>query len=465
MAYDELSQILTVSECNSLIKNLLEEGFYQVVVKGEISGNYFRPNSSGHYYFDLKDSDCTLPSAVFRSNTRGLEKFKVGDLVVATGHISFYEKGGKLSFIITRMEKEGDGELLALIEKRKAYYQSIGWFDEQNKPQIPSSIKKIGVITSATGAVIHDILDVTKRRAPSLDVILLPSAVQGKGAEITIASRIRQANNFSLCDVLIVARGGGSREDLMPYNENEVIEAIHESKIPVISAVGHESDWSLSDYAATLRAGTPSIAAEIVTKDIFLRRESFTGVRNTMNLLMEKKIAEAESLLPDPLLLLSLMKNRLSSLRGRLPASGDMKYLLENRIDNALMRLSYEEDALKSSMEKKISETKRRIELFRTQYASDIPRIIERGRGIIREFRNTTGIIVSNSREVYSEKVKSLRKELELLNPLSVLERGYAIVRDEKGRIITTVSSLKDGDMLNIRVKDGTIEAAVKEKI
>ncbi len=465
MAYDEITQILSVSECNTLIRSLLEESFYQIVVRGEISGTYFRPNSSGHYYFDLKDAECTIPCSVFRSNTRGLEKFHIGDLVIAMGRISYYEKGGKLSFVINKMEKEGDGELQALIEKRKAYYRNLGWFDEENKPEIPKEIKRIGVVTSATGAVIHDILDVTRRRAPSLDIILLPCSVQGKGAEITIASRIRQANNFSLCDVLIVARGGGSKEDLMPYNEEEVIVAIHESKIPVISAVGHESDWSLSDYVATFRAGTPSIAAEIVTKNIFLRRESFSSVRDTMNLLMERKIAIAKAKVPSKSIIDSLIKNKYTLAKSRVPSLSDILYLINNRKDNAVMSLSYAEDSMKNSLSGKISLLRGRIQNCKAWYSLSIPHIIEKGQNTVREFRNTTTIFLRNNEKVYSERVKCARKELDALNPLSVLERGYAIVRDKDGKVVLSPASLNDGDRLAIRVKDGTINATVKESI
>lgn len=464
MAYDELSQILTVTECNTLIKSLLEESFYQVVVKGEISGSSFRPSQSGHYYFDLKDEECTISCAVFRSNARGLENFKVGDLVVATGRISYYEKGGKLSFVINRMEKEGDGFLMALIEKRKAYYQNLGWFDPQSKPPIPKEIRKIGVITSPTGAVIHDILDVTRRRAPSLDIILFPCAVQGKGAETTIASRIREANNFASADVLIVARGGGSREDLMPYNEDEVVIAIHESTIPVISAVGHESDWSLSDYVASLRAGTPSIAAEIVTKDIFIRRESFKGVSYTMNLLMKNKIAVASSRLKPQSLLDSLIKNKISISRGKIVSTSDMKYIIERKCDNSRMRLSFAEDSMKNSISEKIKRANDKIKIFKTEYMLSLPRIIDNGKAVIREFRNTTSIIIHNSERAYSLKVKSLEKELNALNPLSVLERGYAIVDDANGNVVTDASLLKEGDKLNIRLKDGRVGAVVNKE-
>ena len=303
MAYDDLTTPLSVSEVNSLIKGTLDESFYQIMVKGEISG--FRPSPSGHAYFDLKDNDSALPSVVFRSSLLTMPRFKNGDLVIASGRISLYEKTGKLSFIITKLTNAGDGELQALLEKRKQYYQNLGWFDLDKKKPLPKDIKTLGIVTSATGAVFHDILDVTRRRAPSLNIVLFPCSVQGKGAEETIASRIRQANNFENVDVLIVGRGGGSQDDLSCFSTDEVIEAIHYSKIPIISAVGHEVDWALSDYCADVRAGTPSIAAEMVTKDIFERRNRLSNAKNTMHLLMEKKILQEKEKIPS----LSLMKS------------------------------------------------------------------------------------------------------------------------------------------------------------
>ena len=463
MAYDEITKVISVTECNLLIKELLDTGFYQIVVRGEISGTYFRPNASGHYYFDLKDAQSSLPSCVFRSCARGLEKFRIGDLVVATGRISLYEKTGKLTFVINRMVKEGDGELQALIEKRKLYYQNLGWFDPQQKPEIPSVIRKVGVVTSATGAVIHDILDVTRRRAPSLDIVLLPCAVQGKGAEDTIASRIRQANNFALCDVLIVARGGGSKEDLMPYNEVAVIEAIHESKIPVISAVGHESDWSLSDYVATLRAGTPSIAAEKVTETIYRRRQSFSSIRDTMNLIMKNRIASARAELPSPAVMESLMKTKLSEARRAVPSPEEMKVLLEKKRQNAFFRFNFSEEEMRSALIKKSENARQKVEYLKSTFALTLPRLIENGRHVIDEYRRTSRILITSTVSYSREKLKSTRREMNALNPLSLLERGFALVRDENGRIITSSESVHTGDTLNIRVKDGSIRAEVKE--
>ena len=247
-AYDLLGRTLSVTEANGLIHDTVEELFYELSIEGEISG--FRPASSGHWYFTLKDSGAAIDSAVFRSAQPQMVMPENGDLVIAKGSLSYYTKTGRLTFVIREMKKKGDGTLMEMIEKRKAYYRSLGYFDEDRKKPIPEEIEKLGIVTSASGAAIRDILNVTKRRAPSLDIIIFPTAVQGDGAAANIAMRIRQANLFGACSVLIVGRGGGSAEDLAAFSEPEVIEAIHASDIPVISAVGHEIDWPTGTHHA-----------------------------------------------------------------------------------------------------------------------------------------------------------------------------------------------------------------------
>ena len=234
--YDLLSRTLTVSEANEIIHDTVESLFYELSIEGEISG--FRPASSGHWYFTLKDKSAALDAAVFRSAQFQMVMPEDGDLVIAKGSLSFYTKTGKLTFVIREMKRKGEGDLLKIIEKRKEYYRSLGYFDDDKKKPIPEEITKLGVVTSPTGAAIRDILNITRRRAPSLDIIIFPCAVQGDGAAESIAMRIRQANSFLACDVLIVGRGGGSVEDLSCFSEPCVIEAIHDSEIPVISAVG-----------------------------------------------------------------------------------------------------------------------------------------------------------------------------------------------------------------------------------
>ena len=447
MAYDELSTPLSVSEVNALIKGTLDESFYQIVVKGEISG--FRPSPSGHAYFDLKDDSSAIASVVFRSSLMTMPRFKNGDLVIATGRISLYEKTGKLSFIINRMQNAGDGELQALLEKKKP---------------LPKDIKTLGIVTSATGAVFHDILDVTRRRAPSLDIILFPCSVQGKGAEETIASRIRQANNFENVDVLIVGRGGGSQEDLSCFSTDEVITAIHESKIPIISAVGHEVDWALSDYCADLRAGTPSIAAEMVTKDIYERRTRLSNIQNTIRLVMEKKLLKEKEKIPSPMLMKSYIEKKITESRNSIPSFDYLSSILSKKVQEAQYRLVMAEDEMERVERERMEENKRRLEAcIKDISVSFTPRVKESWI-LLSSLKREIDSLMKGKLVIKEQVVSAKRKELEALSPLAVLKRGFALVRDEKGRIIRDNKDVKNGDKLYITVEKGEIRTVVQEE-
>ena len=463
MAYDDLTTPLSVSEVNSLIKGTLDESFYQIMVKGEISG--FRPSPSGHAYFDLKDNDSALPSVVFRSSLLTMPLFKNGDLVIASGRISLYEKTGKLSFIITKLTNAGDGELQALLEKRKQYYQNLGWFDLDKKKPLPKDIKTLGIVTSATGAVFHDILDVTRRRAPSLNIVLFPCSVQGKGAEETIASRIRQANNFENVDVLIVGRGGGSQEDLSCFSTDEVIEAIHYSKIPIISAVGHEVDWALSDYCADVRAGTPSIAAEMVTKDIFERRNRLSNAKNTMHLLMEKKILQEKEKIPSLSLMKSYIDKKITEKRNALPSLDYLSSILSKKVQDAQYRLIMAEDEMHRIEKEKIEENKRLLDNYNRDISISLSPRIRESKILLSSLKREIVSLLKGRIDIKKEEFYSIKKEMNALSPLSVLERGYALVRDENGKIIRDKKDVKNGDTLYIRVEKGEIKSIVEDNI
>ena len=463
MAYDDLTTPLSVSEVNSLIKGTLDESFYQIMVKGEISG--FRPSPSGHAYFDLKDNDSALPSVVFRSSLLTMPLFKNGDLVIASGRISLYEKTGKLSFIITKLTNAGDGELQALLEKRKQYYQNLGWFDLDKKKPLPKDIKTLGIVTSATGAVFHDILDVTRRRAPSLNIVLFPCSVQGKGAEETIASRIRQANNFENVDVLIVGRGGGSQEDLSCFSTDEVIEAIHYSKIPIISAVGHEVDWALSDYCADVRAGTPSIAAEMVTKDIFERRNRLSNAKNTMHLLMEKKILQEKEKIPSLSLMKSYIDKKITEKRNALPSLDYLSSILSKKVQDAQYRLIMAEDEMHRIEKEKIEENKRLLDNYNRDISISLSPRIRESKILLSSLKKEIVSLLKGRIDIKKEEFYSIKKEMNALSPLSVLERGYALVRDENGKIIRDKKDVKNGDTLYIRVEKGEIKSIVEDNI
>ena len=392
-----------------------------------------------------------------------MPRFKNGDLVIASGRISLYEKTGKLSFIITKLTNAGDGELQALLEKRKQYYQNLGWFDMDKKKPLPKDIKTLGIVTSATGAVFHDILDVTRRRAPSLNIVLFPCSVQGKGAEETIASRIRQANNFENVDVLIVGRGGGSQEDLSCFSTDEVIEAIHYSKIPIISAVGHEVDWALSDYCADVRAGTPSIAAEMVTKDIFERRNRLSNAKNTMHLLMEKKILQEKEKIPSLSLMKSYIDKKITEKRNSLPSLDYLSSILSKKVQDAQYRLIMADDEMHRIEKEKIEENKRLLDNYNRDISLSLSPRIRESKILLSSLKREIVSLLKGRIDIKREELYSVKKEMNALSPLSVLERGYALVRDENGKIIRDKNDVKNGDTLYIRVEKGEIKSIVED--
>ncbi|MBR9882635.1 MAG: exodeoxyribonuclease VII large subunit, partial [Oceanospirillales bacterium] len=260
------NRALSVSALNRQVKSLLEHSFLSIQVIGEIS-NFARP-SSGHWYFTLKDAKAQVRCAMFRnSNQRTGFVPREGDEVLVTARVSLYEGRGDYQLICERMEKSGLGQLQQAFDALKAKLDKEGLFDVARKRRLPPHPKHLGVVTSPSGAAIHDILTVLKRRFPGLPVTLYPTAVQGAEAAAQIVSAIELANRHNQCDVLIVGRGGGSLEDLWPFNEESVARAIVASAIPIVSAVGHEVDVSISDLCADQRAATPSAAAELLSPD------------------------------------------------------------------------------------------------------------------------------------------------------------------------------------------------------
>lgn len=258
-------EVLSVSALTQAIRLNLEGGFPSVAVEGEISN--LKAASSGHLYFSLKDREAMLQAVMFRYRSRelGFEP-RDGMNVVARGGITVYAQRGQYQLLVEKLARAGEGEILAMLEARRRALAAEGLFDEDRKKPLPRLPHTVGVVTSPTGAAIRDILNVLGRRNAGVRVVVLPTAVQGEAASGQIAARIRQANAMALADVLIVGRGGGSLEDLLAFSDEEVVRAVAASRIPVISAVGHEVDWALCDYAADVRAPTPSAAAELVSE-------------------------------------------------------------------------------------------------------------------------------------------------------------------------------------------------------
>lgn len=392
---------LSVSELTSLIKTTLEGSFYGLTVEGELSG--FKPSSTGHWYFSLKDQNAVVGCCMWRSTVPRVNfRPKDGMKVIVTGSISVFEPRGTYQIICTSMKVAGEGDILAMLEERKRRYDALGYFDPAKKKPIPRRPSRVAVVTSPTGAALQDILQITGRRNMGMDLIILPAVVQGADAAQSIAARIREVNEFLLADVMIVGRGGGSIEDLLPFSEECVIEAIHESQIPVISAVGHEIDWALSDYVADLRAPTPSAAAELVCESSMDQIEKVNQLRSAMY---------------------EALNGRLATLRLRVAAFSPAaaRAQLDSRLNRVRMQLDSESTELRHRMDMMMGTVRSRSEL--------------------------------------------LRHKMEALSPLAVLERGYGIIAGEDGKTVRSVSQVKEGDSLTLTLKDGKIRAAAREVI
>ncbi|MCF7937246.1 MAG: exodeoxyribonuclease VII large subunit [Spirochaetales bacterium] len=293
---DSMNKVYSVSEIISALRSNLKAGFGKVRVEGEISN--FRPSSAGHMYFSLKDSDSLINVVMFRSDAQRLDfELKEGLQITAEGSIDVYSPRGRLQLICRHMEQAGIGKLLALLEERKHRLAREGFFEEEKKKPIPVMPKKAAVITSPTGAAIRDILRVLRRRNSGLHLIILPSLVQGDSAAAKLAEQLRVCNRYQLADVVILSRGGGSVEDLLPFSDESLIREIARSRIPVISAVGHEVDIALSDLAADLRAPTPSAAAELVSKSRDELRERLSYAKRLISRSMKNRIERIRMIL------------------------------------------------------------------------------------------------------------------------------------------------------------------------
>jgi exodeoxyribonuclease VII large subunit len=276
-----MEEILSVSALTSAIKNQLESRFPALQVKGEISN--LKEQASGHIYFTLKDAEAQIRAVIFRSNARELARpLRNGDQVIVKGELAVYPPQGYYQVVVRKLSYAGVGELLVQLHALKDKLQALGWFSKERKKPLPKFPRTIGVVTSPTGSVIQDILNILGRRFAGFHLILNPVKVQGEGAAEEIARAIDAFNRYQLADVLIVGRGGGSLEDLWAFNEEKVAAAIFASKIPVISAVGHETDFTIADFVADVRAPTPSAAAEIATQEMAQQLQFLTQSKNRL---------------------------------------------------------------------------------------------------------------------------------------------------------------------------------------
>ena len=389
--------VFSVSQITDLIKEILETSFRTITIEGEISN--WRPSAAGHIYFTLKDNAAQIKAVIFRGAAMRLAfKPKDGDKVRCTGSLSVYAPQGNYQIIVNTMEIAGAGNILQMLEERKRKLAAEGLFDEGRKKPLPAMPKTIGVVTSPTGAAIRDILNVTKRRNPGLNILVLPAIVQGEGAAQTICKMIEIANFYQLCDVLIVGRGGGSLEDLLPFSEESVVRAVAESRIPTISAVGHEIDWALCDYAADRRAPTPSAAAEMAVPLLADIQQNLAAYKDNFYTIIKQKVQTTRLLI-----------------KSFNPESLEVRF--RNIQQPLLNRFAAAREALPENLQNKIRDLRVRLAQNKT--------------------------ILENA------------------SPQTIFDRGYSMVTDVKGKVVRDASALAVGERLVIKPARGKITADV----
>lgn len=390
-------KIFSVSQITGLVKEVLETSFVNLKIEGEISN--WRPSTSGHIYFTLKDDTAQLKAVIFRSSAYKLSfSPKDGDKVRCTGNITVYAAQGNYQIIVTKMELAGSGNILQMLENRKRKLAAEGLFDSERKRPLPLFPATVGVITSPTGAAVRDILNIAKRRNPKINIIIFPAIVQGDESAQTITKMLEIANFYKMCDVLIVGRGGGSLEDLLPFSDENVVRAVAESQIPVISAVGHEIDWAICDYAADFRAPTPSAAAEIAIPVLADLKQELSSFKEDLYNNIQR-----------------ILKNTRLMIKSFNPESLEIKF--RNIQTPLLTRYETAKQNLKQNINEKIKDYKNKL----SNYV----------------------VILENS------------------SPQTIFNRGYSMVKDKNGNIIRNQNQVKKGDNLLITLASGKISANV----
>ncbi|MGC9462580.1 exodeoxyribonuclease VII large subunit [Vibrio genomosp. F10] len=435
--------IFTVSRLNSEVRLLLENQMGIVWLVGEIS-NFSSP-VSGHWYLTLKDSRAQVKCAMFKGNNRRVTfKPKNGQQVLVKARLSLYEPRGDYQLIIDSMQPEGDGQLQQQFDELKMKLAAEGLFAQTNKSQLPENPKCVGVITSKTGAALFDILDVLKRRDPSLPVIVYPTLVQGNDAAIQIAQAIGRANSRQECDVLIVGRGGGSLEDLWCFNNEIVARTIAASQIPIISAVGHEIDVTIADFVADMRAPTPSAAAELVSRDTSNKSQSFAAKQrnliNAMRHYMSLQSANVSQLThrldkQHPSVQLQQQSQQIDQLEARL-VHASKQYLNhhQTRLNNLAHKLKLHSPAMQLS--------KQTSHLSRSEQ-----KLIDAMKSLLVNRRYQFNLMT---------------EKLDTVSPLATLLRGYSITKDSRENVITHHDQVKTGDQITTRLADGEIQSIVR---
>ena len=436
--------VYTVSQVNSYIKNMFAQDFMmnKIYVKGEVSNCKYHP--TGHIYFTLKDETGALQAVMFAASRKGLAfPMKNGDNVIALGSIAVYERDGKYQLYAQEILLDGAGLLYQRFEALKQELAEMGMFAPEYKQPIPKYARRVGIVTASTGAAIRDIQNISARRNPYVQLILCPALVQGEGATASIVNGIRALDMLGV-DVIIVGRGGGSMEDLWAFNEEIVARAIFECNTPIISAVGHETDVTIADFVADMRAPTPSAAAELAVFDL----RELLELLDSMHMAMNRR-----------------MSDKLDSSRERTESYAHRLNLLSpgRRMNDRRQNVADLEARLLELMERKVAEARRRADLE--------PRLRELMRRKTEEARYRIGY-EALLRELMRQKVQETRHRLELcagslegLSPLKKLSQGYSVVTDGQGKNVTEAGQVQVGDQIQVHLLKGRIDARVTEII
>ena len=441
---DNTQEIISVSEINRRAKSILEENFPLVWIQGEVS-NFFSA-ASGHWYFSLKDESSEIRCAMFANKSHRITfEPKDGDHLVLNGTLSIFEGRGQYQIIVEHIELAGEGALLKAFEELKKKLLTEGLFDDSLKKKLPSYPRNIAVVTSPDGAVIQDIINVLSRRSPFFNLTVVPTLVQGEKAAPLICEALNKASNLENIDLIILARGGGSIEDLWAFNNEEVARAIVNCPIPLVSAVGHETDFTISDFVADIRAPTPSIAAEIISQPYSELKETLEGYQSYLLKSVESQFDS--------------QKTRITNLIKRIRHPGDKLREIGQKVD-------YLETALIQEMHQKVSFKKNQLNLTQLSLQQNSPQnkvkeakvyLQNASKDLLKAFK----LKIERKRKLLGELVATI----EAVSPLSVLARGYSIISTEpEGKILSSSNQVKIGQTISAVLNKGSIKAEVKSK-
>jgi exodeoxyribonuclease VII large subunit len=436
-------RIWLVRELVGEVRDRVEREYGDVWVEGEISN--FRPAPSGHMYFTLKDADAQLPVVLFRRQAL-LLRFRPEDglHVLVRGRVSVYEQRGQMQLVAETMEPVGAGSLQLAFEQLKEKLKAEGLFDAARKRPLPAFPRTVGIVTSRTGAVIQDFLNIVGRRHSGLNVLLCPVSVQGESSAFEVEAALTCLNASGLADVIVVARGGGSLEDLAAFNSERVARAIVASRLPVVSAVGHETDFTIADFVADLRAPTPSAAAELITEAQHKITEHLARLNHRVERAARFQILQARQRL------------------ARVPASR-----AEARMANLLHRAQQKLDELGFRMETALQQRLRRAQREVTELTAallrhDPRRQLAHARGHFDACRTRLDRALERTMEARRGRLSSLEAQLSSLSPLAVLDRGYALVLDANGALVRSARQVAPGDNVVTRLSDGAFGSRVE---